>query len=354
MTSLLNPCHCKDVWSCTCRNINNPGSFPATSIIDEPANGLATLARAAALCCNQDLSVNQSGRCEPSSVPQITEQVPQSTLAVHQHGGCCGSRARSDVPRSKRSRCSPSHSPVPPRKQLRGPNLPPIRQLSPGTEPPLPSAPPPKYPEIPPLSSVSSIAGSGCTCGFKCNCPGCVEHRGVEHVSQHFRDCQDGCGTCVDESTAELPSGSTPAGSSGSTPSFIDAFFARAATVPLPPTQRAQSLNIDPTNVTVYPTNLFGPQSRHLERRGAAFGLVQVPKLRCCAGKCGCPGGACGCGAECRGCCDDHEVVLRSPILEKAKSPVAIPTSPKEDHAPPVKPVRSCCANKQVSVTLTQ
>ncbi len=80
--------------------------------------------------------------------------------------------------------------------------------------------------------------------------------------------------------------------------SYIDAFFATAASLPAPPPGRTGSL--DPTNVLVYPRGIFGASD--VERR-SLFGLVEVPKLQCsCPGGCGCPEGQCGCGEGCTGC----------------------------------------------------
>ncbi len=337
VTSLLNPCHCKDVWSCTCRDNRAP-------LDDDPSSGLDALAQAVALRCDQDEYVSPHAHGEFSNIGGSSSQLPHDGTSRPQ-GSCCGSRPRANLTQSKRQRQSPS--PIPPRKQLRGPDLPPIHQPSLETELPLlPS--PPQFPEIPPLSHVTSIAGSGCSCGFTCTCPGCIEHRGVEHASKGFRDCADGCGTCVDESLRELPhvadAGSSP--SAGSSSSFIDAFFARAASLPLPPAQRMQGINLDPTNITVYPTNLFNSESGNLEIRGAAFGLVKLPKLQCCSGKCGCAGGTCGCGTGCRGCCEENQTVLKSPTLAPAMQLAANPHAAQEILVPPTKPVRSCCANK--------
>lgn len=259
--------------------------------------------------------------------------VPTPESSSRPRGSCCCSGGHA---RSKRGRQSPS--PIPPRKQLRGPNLPPIRQ--PSVEAEVPSPPLPQFSDIPPLSSVASIAGSGCSCGLTCTCPGCVEHRGAAFVSKDFRDCKDGCGTCVDESLRELPipGASNPAAGPSS---FIDAFFAQAASLPLPPTQRAQRINLDPTNVTVYPSGLFSAESKDRGERGAAFGLVKLPKLSCCAGRCGCPGDSCGCGTGCQGCCDNNEAIFKSPTISNVAPPVA-------NHAevPATRPIRSCCANK--------
>jgi hypothetical protein len=131
---------------------------------------------------------------------------------------------------------------------------------------------------MPPMSTISMIAGSGCTCGFQCSCLGCVEHRGIEHVSKDHGSCADGaCTTCVDPRLAELPlqpSSSTLTYSTS--PRAINRFFARAAALPPPPVNRQSTSKIDPMNVMVYPITALDT-----EKSGAAFGLVQVPKLEC-------------------------------------------------------------------------
>ncbi|KAK2461735.1 hypothetical protein APHAL10511_006198 [Amanita phalloides] len=93
-----------------------------------------------------------------------------------------------------------------------GLQLPPIQNSPHG--PSHPSAP--DFPIIPPLSTFASLAGSGCTCGLRCACPGCIEHRGPENTLPDHKDCVDGCGSCVDERTATLPS--SPSCFTASTP----------------------------------------------------------------------------------------------------------------------------------------
>ncbi|KAG6857661.1 hypothetical protein H0H87_010230 [Tephrocybe sp. NHM501043] len=136
-----------------------------------------------------------------------------------------------------------------------GPDLPPIfldaysASLT-GSSPTIPT-----FETMPPLSTIKSLAGSGCTCGLQCACPGCVEHRGPEHAFSERSDCADNCGTCIDHSSdIALP---TPGGSSSSssTSNILDRFFARAAALPPPPTNRKMGVGIelDPMNVMVYP-----------------------------------------------------------------------------------------------------
>ncbi|KZT08911.1 uncharacterized protein LAESUDRAFT_565467 [Laetiporus sulphureus 93-53] len=201
------------------------------------------------------------------------------------------------------------------------PELPPLLYMGgdPSASPSLGRPTLPVFPPIPPLSEITSLAGSGCCCGVQCACPGCVEHRGEEHASEDFDDCDDACGTCVDyEGGFELPSStsrSISGSGSGEVPrtTVIDEFFARAASLPRPPSRRKTSL--DATNITVYPPTLFVGALKEREERSAAFGLVSLPPLRCgCAGGCGCPEGQCGCGDGCSGCSEadqQEEVVVR-------------------------------------------
>lgn len=159
----------------------------------------------------------------------------------------------------------------------------------------------PDFPTIPPLSTIKSIAGSRCTCSFSCTCPGCVEHRTAHHAEKHHKDCSEGCGHCVDRTVGiELPDQDT----SSHGGNLVDVFFARAAALPNPPSNRRTEL--DPGDVTVYPCDLFSGSTSPTEtdERGAAFGLVKIPKLECCRGQCACPADGCQCGQSCGGCCD--------------------------------------------------
>ncbi|GJE94227.1 Copper-fist domain-containing protein [Phanerochaete sordida] len=311
--NLLNPCHCKDIYSCSCNNECAAG-----------CSGLDTLAKAAALCCG----TLDKAPSDPS--PQIP---------MPQEGGCCQKTPPASVP-SKRPRRHSSSSPDEDDRARRGPSLPPLHL-------PEPLEAPPVFPVIPPLSSVASIAGTGCTCGFDCTCPGCEEHRGPSQAA-NAADCPE-CGHCTDNTHGlELPS-STGFGSSlpalrvpspafAPAPSFLDAFFARAAaTIPPPPSQRAgfSAFSFDPQNVTVYPPGLFAGERARLDAHGPAFGLVRLPKLECCAGKCGCAGDSCGCGQDCNGCCAVHEGGERRASEERSQHGEQVAGSST---------VRSCCA----------
>ncbi|KAF9234975.1 hypothetical protein BU15DRAFT_65271 [Melanogaster broomeanus] len=146
----------------------------------------------------------------------------------------------------------------------------------------------PYFSVIPPLSTIKSIAGSGCTCGFRCMCPGCIEHRGPEHAQADHKDCSDGCAHCVDHTGGvELPGQDTSVGGG----SLVEMFFARAASLPNPPLNRR--MGMDPGDVTVYPSDLFSGSSMETDDRSAAFGLVNIPKLECCRGQCGCASEGC-------------------------------------------------------------
>ena len=314
--NLLNPCHCKDIYNCKCRNTNASGS-----------SGLDALASAAALCCSSE-----------NSAPQVSS----SQLLTPQEGAsCCGS-SPSSIP-SKRRRRRSSASAHDHDRSKRGLSLAPILL-------PEPFETPPVFPSIPPLSTIASIAGTGCCCGFDCTCPGCVEHRGSEHASKADGDCPE-CGHCIDHTHgiefppstgygSSLPSASAaPTPTSTATPSFIDAFFARAAAaIPPPPSQRAafSALSFDPQDVTVYPPALFAGAGARLDAHGPAFGLVRLPKLECCAGSCGCPGDGCGCGTDCNGCCSVHEPGRDGVVQQEAGAGAAGPSS--ED---------GCCAVTQ-------
>lgn len=235
--------------------------------------------------------------------------------------GCCSGRPKAPH----------SHAHVK-EHQSRGPDLPPLLNVhlhspdGPISLSPHPPAFPP--PEIPSLSEIAELAGTDCCCGVQCACPGCVQHRGAQHTSPDFKDCKDGCGTCVDhESGVELPAtsvfhrvrtGAEPsAPSTSGTPlsrsKYLDAFLACAAQLPPPPSSRNTHLSLDPMNVTVYPSTLFSCNGVE-NNQARAFGLISVPKLQCgCKGGCGCPEGQCGCGDACKGCCDDGDDGTQSP-----------------------------------------
>lgn len=356
---LLNPCNCKDIWSCQCRH-KEASTAPAYS------GGLDVLANAATLCTQND-----------DITPTVPDNEPPSTT-VEPPRSCCQLSTKSSTSSKRKGRSSPSPTP-PPSTKHRGPSLPPIYAPLVHTTPSTASisTPIPEFPTIPSLSSVAALAGSGCTCGFRCTCPGCVEHRGPQHASQEHGDCTDGnCATCVDyEGGVGLPTvqshHSTKAGSccgsskssrssTTATPvlqptlassgvSFIDSFFARTPAVALPPAppQRARrgTLTLDPTDTTIYPSMLFAGGFKHLEERGPAFGLVSVPKLQCCAGKCGCPDGSCGCDHSCGGCAGDLDEEDRAQTDGPINSAMSPMSGNSSSHIPIG--IRSCCSSKK-------
>ncbi|KDQ30255.1 hypothetical protein PLEOSDRAFT_1074679 [Pleurotus ostreatus PC15] len=196
---------------------------------------------------------------------------------------------------------------------------------------PLPSTPfptsLPSFPTMPPLSAVASLAGSGCTCGLTCACPDCEEHPGPQASGDC---CGKSCNHCVDPTLIALPGSSSPSGKS-----IIDQFFARAASLPQPPSSRrfGNSAMLDTMNTTVYPSTAHGA-----DERGVAFGLVNLPKLECCGGNCGCPNGLCGCGQACNGSSADNTQPIPRDEAASSNAPAKTPE--------PVKPIRSCCAGR--------
>jgi len=123
-------------------------------------------------------------------------------------------------------------------------------------------------PVVPPFSTFTTLAGSGCTCGLTCQCPDCASHR--PHPDVNPSNAQD-CMNCVDPSL-DVIDRSTNGGFYIKSP-VLEKFFADAKRVPPPPTVGGKP--------------------------------VELPKL-CCGGSCNC-GGACGCSGDCNGCCQYAE-----------------------------------------------
>lgn len=275
VNSLLNPCDCKTLWNCQCDAKTTSPSVPAYA--SRSTDALSTLARAAATmssCCGGPSSTDPG----PSRY--------QRTLT-----------ASKEIPRSRSPDGPPNHASHERHKKhpsyqvsTPGPDLAPILYIP---SSPLASTSIPNFPSMPPMSEFTSLAGSGCTCGVKCACPGCAEHQGISATSDGRRNCADGCGTCIDPSLGmALPS---PKSSQTST-SILDRFFATAAALPPPPTHRkTSSYHLDPMNTTVY--------SPSMGQQIFPFGSVTLPKLECCGGQCNCPDGRCHCRASCVGCC---------------------------------------------------
>ncbi|KAJ7356667.1 hypothetical protein DFH08DRAFT_735614 [Mycena albidolilacea] len=296
--SLLNPCNCRSVWKCKCRAANSaPSSRPAAE-----AGGLATLARAAALCCNAPSAAAPQKDAAPSPPKRQTSRPHSPNHGAHKR---------------------PKHISTTPARSVGGPALAPILY---DESLPSPSLHIPAFAVMPPMSTITSLAGSGCTCGLECACPGCVEHRGPEHAAKDRRSCADGCGTCVDARAGlalpgfdsyELPSAA-----------IIDRFLARAAALPAPPTNRRAGVGVsfDPTDVAVY-----------LPGSGSGGGAVNLPKLECCGGQCSCPAGSCSCRKSCNGCCSEHAT---SSKFKFGGAGAGAPLAPRAS------PAKSCCAGR--------
>ena len=169
-----------------------------------------------------------------------------------------------------------------------GPDLAPIR-LSPSSPFP-PSIP--DFPSMPSMSEISLLAGSGCTCGVLCKCPGCAEHK--TETGTAGKRCGDGCGACIDPSIEVAVLQQTPSQAKESV-SFLDRFFARAAALPPPPAHRKmKSYNLDPMNTRIF--------SQSSSSQPLNFGAVNLPKLEC-DGRCDRSPGEC--RENCAGSCSD-------------------------------------------------
>ncbi|KAJ7139483.1 hypothetical protein C8R44DRAFT_727534 [Mycena epipterygia] len=301
--SLLNPCNCRSVWKCNCRAADSALSSRPTVEV-RTGTGLATLARAAALCCSAD---------------------PNSSPAAPNKGATSKRQTSRPASPNHASHKRPKHINT---ERSSGPDLPPILFNDASPSPSIPT-----FEIMPPMSTITSLAGSGCTCGLECACPGCVEHRGSEHAAKDRKSCADGCGTCIDARAGlALPgheSASTITTSAIAT-SIIDQFLARAAALPAPPNNRKMGfgVGIDPMNVMVYPT-----AAMESEQHGIPFGLVSLPKLECCGGQCACPNGSCNCKKSCNGTCSEH-MARKSGSARNDKAALPQPASP----------AKTCCA----------
>lgn len=274
--SLLNPCHCDNVWQCRCRSVPPMDSPAPTTEHASSPNGLAVLAKVAALFHSDIVSCPTA---QSSGKPTVSSK------------SCCTKDAHpTDI------------NAVIPSARV---DLPPVHIYTHVSTPSSSSMTVPEFPVIPPFSAFKSIAGSGCTCGLRCSCPNCMEHRGPVHA---LKDCADGCMHCVDHSGGvELPTLGQGAGGN----SMVDQFFARAASLPIPPVNRKVGVEFDPADITTYPVDLFTKSLKEDEERGVAFGLVTVPKLECCGGQCSCPYNGCGCRQSCDSCPGGQHVQSR-------------------------------------------
>jgi len=138
---------------------------------------------------------------------------------------------------------------------------------------------------MPSMSEISLLAGSGCTCGVQCACPGCVEH-----TTDTGTRCGDGCGACIDPSIEVAPS------QAKESTSFLDRFFARAAALPPPPARRKMSsYHLEPMNTHIL--------SQSSSSQPFNFG-VNLPKLKC-DGRCDRSVEECRCRENCAGSYSD-------------------------------------------------
>jgi hypothetical protein len=172
---LLNPCECGD--DCQC----GPGSHVLMAPIvteKQMVTGLNALAQAAAIIAADDI---------PKPQPKLVEVTKSKA--------------------TKRARERSTSPTAPPAKARRN------KKISEPTQDhghtlsslldnedafPVPQQSMPSFP-LPSMHAVTAIAGTGCCCGFDCNCPGCTEHRGAEHAEPGHGDCASGmCATCVD------------------------------------------------------------------------------------------------------------------------------------------------------------
>lgn len=342
--SLLNPCNCRSVWRCNCR----PSQPPAT--VDQATLGsiedldilahVATMHRRSSSMA-PSLPLMSLDRTAKTALPRIVFSAP--TGSSKRYASRSSSPLQGTYKRSKQhhhhSHDHDHHSLSPVLE------LPPI-QSSPESTPPLTDQVP-DFGFMPPISTINSLAGSGCTCGVQCACPGCVEHRGSQHAAKDLHDCTDGqCGTCVDnQSGVALQSSTSPLSSiSGSPPasfsldyitksSSLNRFFARAAALPPPPQYRrlGNGIQLDPREVGYNPGKTPS---------------VNLPKLECCGGRCSCPNDQCVCGAACGGCCGDAD--SSTPLMEVPSENIAGSGLSLDDMVPMTllnaASERSCCA----------
>jgi hypothetical protein len=271
VASLLNPCQCDDVWNCGCRTSTeleapHNSEFASTTPTFSPSgnnsassarlssDGLETLARAAALF---------SSPLTPRSPANSSAEIPTFS-GTNEHALASPVLLHTASPPSPKSNPTPVF------------DLPPLL---------FPEVPGPT-PVVPPFSTFTTLAGSGCTCGLTCQCPDCPNHRS----RVNSRDPQD-CMNCIDQSLHVIDQ----SGNSGfhvKSP-VLERFLAEAERVPPPPTPGGKP--------------------------------VELPKLSCsCKGVCGCNG-------DYNSCCRDIEEEASEDPLNDA---VAATTAPA---------MKSCC-----------
>ena len=251
VASLLNPCQCNDVWNCGCRtpasnvpHVNSESAAQTPALLPNGNNnasaqvssdGLQTLARAAAAVLLSPLT------------PRSSIHPKQITSGANDHASSCRSRRSSDT--------TTSHTSTPT----------PVLDLPPLIFPEI-SGP---TPVVPPFSTFTTLAGTGCTCGLTCQCPGCPTHHSRPGIDSRNAQAED-CMTCVDPTLHVIDQSDRV---SYIESPVLEKFFAIAQRVPPPPTAGGKP--------------------------------VELPKL-CCGGSCAC-GGACGCSGDCTGCCGFNE-----------------------------------------------
>jgi hypothetical protein len=280
-------CVCKNVSSCTCRSSPSTAESPAgCEDPPQPQNGLAALARAAAMCRSpiQHSSIRSVAhttptrttdafppkRQPPTGSPKGTHKRVKSipSALARQHGRAVAHPPVLDDTFTTASSSSSSLEPVP--------TFPTMMSL------------------LPPMTT---LTGSRCTCGFRCACRECAEHGRTGLSSEPNKPHRaHTCPSCIDyDGGIELPPPHITGPSISSTrsggASIIEQFITRAANLPPPPPGRRSSTFLDPMDVSLFP---------------AGFGAVKLPKLECCGGRCGCPDGRCMCGTACDGRCAEH------------------------------------------------
>lgn len=182
-------------------------------------------------------------------------------------------------------------------------------------------------------------------------------------MSENSADCASGCGTCVDwRGGIGLPATNQLSSPGCQSSSIINQFLACAAALPLPPVNRNRytGVDIDPVNVVVYPAHLFSNNNNdvaegsndsttkkragafNIQGREAVFGLVKVPKLDCCGGRCGCPEDGCTCRRSCDGRCGERGE------RRSASSTGSVSSGGQASPQAPATP-RNCCANRLVA-----
>lgn len=318
---LLNPCPCDDVWNCKCASRSTTGPRVGEKRSKAPFDfsdddGLSTLARAASCCSPVAPTAPPPWKAALLNGAIVTgAQPPVIQYLIEPPGQAHSSSPKQDALTYKTAmESSTSLTSV-------------SNKLPDFSETDLPQS----------CCAVDLSVADSCCCGDRCECAGCAQHgisdlasvdepsADIQMQRQHLAKCGPKCSTCIDyDGGNEL----LWPGQSRATSSFIDQFLARAAAMPPPAKTRSGAL--DPTNTVVYPRGLFSGGGS--EARGLAFGLVNVPKLECCGGRCSCPEGNCECGDVCGGCCAKDaspERQLLPEVSSTRQSPAARASSSK-------------------------